>query len=134
MGVVKNIDHEQFPVQTSNVGERCEVCFNYDTKHVVRGTVVRDDGEEPGKMIIRLDDGRYVLSTECMYSYPRPRQRAGEVWAIDIGNGTLLPPIDDDFCDCFMAFPSREDAEKALQSQRDKDYVDEAGGKVVKIG
>ncbi len=80
MGIVNNIDHEQFPAQTANVGERCEVCFKYDTAHVVYGTVVRDDGEESGKMIIRLDDGRYVLSTECMYSYPRPRQRAGEAW------------------------------------------------------
>lgn len=46
------------------------MCFHYDTAHVLPGTVVRDDTEEPGKMIIRLDDGRVLLSTECQYSFP----------------------------------------------------------------
>lgn len=50
------------------MGRRVKVCFHYDTRQTVCGTVVRDDSEHPWKTIIRLDDGRYVLSTECQYT------------------------------------------------------------------
>jgi len=43
------------------------VCFDYDTSRTLLGLVVRDDAEEPGRMIIKLEDGRHVLSTECQY-------------------------------------------------------------------
>ncbi len=48
-------------------GQKVRVCFNYDTTATFIGLVVRDDAEAPGKMIIKLDDGRHVLSSECQY-------------------------------------------------------------------
>jgi hypothetical protein len=48
-----------------------DVCFNFDTSCTVRGTVVRDDAEEPGRMIIQLENGWFVLATECQYSFPK---------------------------------------------------------------
>lgn len=68
MGVVRNIDFDSFPTQSRDVGSVVEVCFHYDPSRKIRGVIVRDDTEEPGRMIIRLGDGRYVLSTECQYS------------------------------------------------------------------
>jgi len=65
------IDIDTFPKQGAFLGKRCDVCFNYDTSRQIRGVYVRDDAEEPWLMIIRLDDGRYVLSTECMHSPDR---------------------------------------------------------------
>jgi tRNA A37 threonylcarbamoyladenosine synthetase subunit TsaC/SUA5/YrdC len=46
--------------------------FNYDTTNIVFGTIIRDDTEcssEGNKLvtIIKLDDGRVVLDTECQY-------------------------------------------------------------------
>lgn len=67
MGCVKEIDAENFPKQGSFWGRRVIVCFHYDTSKTVMGTVVREDTEAPGLMIIKLDDGRHVLSTECQY-------------------------------------------------------------------
>ena len=69
MGVVQGITHDQFPKQGSFFGKSVEVCFHYNLLHKIRGKVVRDDAEGPGLMIIRLEDGRHVLSTECQYSY-----------------------------------------------------------------
>jgi len=79
MGIAKNISHDTFPRQGDLVGRRTDVCFLYDTSHVISGTIVRDDREEPFVTIIRLDDGRYVLATECMYSpdYP-PKEHGNE--------------------------------------------------------
>ena len=67
MGCEKTIDAEKFPAQGAYWGKRARVCFNYDTTKTVLGLIVRDDAEEPGVMIIKLDDGRHVLSTECQY-------------------------------------------------------------------
>lgn len=61
------IGFDSFPKQGAYKGSRVRVCFNYDSGRTVDGTVLRDDAEEPGRMIIQLDDGRVVLSTECMY-------------------------------------------------------------------
>jgi hypothetical protein len=68
MGVEKSIAHDRFPKQGSWLGTRAKVCFNYDASNTIGGTIVRDDAEEPGRSIIALDDGRYVLTTECMWS------------------------------------------------------------------
>ena len=68
MGVVTNIKHDSFPQQGGHLGKRVLVMFHHDTDHVVQGVCVRDDAGEPGKTIIHLDDGRYVLATECQYS------------------------------------------------------------------
>jgi len=68
MGVQKNVSHDEFPEQGMNFGKRCEVVFNYDLRNILMGTIVRDDREDPYITIIRLNDGRYVMSTECQYS------------------------------------------------------------------
>lgn len=68
MGVKDNIDYDKFPRQGVWLGRRTRVCFNYDTSRTILGTIVRDDAEEPGRAIIALDDGRYVLTTECQHS------------------------------------------------------------------
>lgn len=68
MGAYKNITHDKFPRQAPKLGRKVLVCFHYDTKHIIPGTVLREDLEEPGRMIIQLEDGRVVLSTECMYT------------------------------------------------------------------
>lgn len=67
MGCVYNISHQNFPKQGSFLGKTVVVCFHYCTEHWVSGVCVRDDIEDPGRMIFKLDDGRYVLSSECQY-------------------------------------------------------------------
>lgn len=67
MGCEKTIDAERFPKQGAHWGKQVRVCFNYDTSRTLLGLVVRDDAEEPGRMIIKLEDGRHVLSAECQY-------------------------------------------------------------------
>lgn len=68
MGCVKNITHNLFPKQGLFIGKRTKVCFHYDTSNMIIGTYVRDDTETPYIGIIKLDDGRYVLYTECQHS------------------------------------------------------------------
>jgi hypothetical protein len=58
----------RYPRQGAFLGKTVEVYFNYDTSATVRGKVIRDDAEKPGLMIIQLEDGRAVRSTECQYS------------------------------------------------------------------
>lgn len=67
MGVVANISYEKFPKQGSWLNLPVSVFFNYDTSKRMTGTIVREDAEAPGVMIIALDNGRFVLSTECQY-------------------------------------------------------------------
>lgn len=69
MGVFENIDIERFPKQSDRLHSRVSVCFKYDTTREIGATVVRDDLDEPGRTIFRLDDGRYVLATECQYAF-----------------------------------------------------------------
>lgn len=68
MGAIASISANEFPRQGSNLGRRVNVCFHHDTEITVGGEIVRDDVEEPYRTIIRLDDGRHVLSTECQYT------------------------------------------------------------------
>lgn len=68
MGAVRNITFNSFPEQGSHAGREAVVCFHYDTSNRVRGVVVRDDTEAPFITIIKLEDGRHVLSTECQYT------------------------------------------------------------------
>jgi hypothetical protein len=67
MGCVESITEERFPRQGRWVGQRAKVCFHYDINNGVMGTYVRDDCELPFVTIIRLDDGRHVLATECQH-------------------------------------------------------------------
>lgn len=69
MGVHSNIALLGGPRQSDDVGRRVLICFNYDTNHRATGVIVRDDIEEPGRTIFKLDDGRYLLSTECQWTY-----------------------------------------------------------------
>lgn len=71
MGSHANIDIDKFPKQSDWVGKRCEVCFNYDSSRSIAAECVRSDEEEPGRTIFKLDDGRYVLATECMHTMPK---------------------------------------------------------------
>lgn len=67
MGVHANIGFDRFPQQGPLAGKRVEVCFCFNASEVVLGTCVRDDAEEPYRTVFALDDGRYVLTTECQY-------------------------------------------------------------------
>ncbi|PYD05931.1 hypothetical protein DND90_21580 [Pseudomonas syringae pv. maculicola] len=67
MGCVSSVSATTFPKQGAYAGSRVRVCFNYETSASVFGVIVRDDAEAPGVMIIRLDDSRHVLSTECQW-------------------------------------------------------------------
>ncbi len=52
-------------------------------------------------------------------------EKVREVWGIVVGeSGQLLPPVDDDPGDSFMAFASEDDARLCMQSQIDKGYID----------
>lgn len=79
MGVYDNISIDKFPKQGSFAGKRVKVIFHYKIDEFVLGRFVRDDAEarmigdhkaEPIG-IIALDDGRYVLATECQFSLLR---------------------------------------------------------------
>lgn len=74
MGVVNTIDYDHFPKQADEnykypkLGKRVKVCYKYDNTRTHMGTIVRDDIEEPGETIIKLDNGRYIRAEECQYS------------------------------------------------------------------
>ncbi len=68
MGCVKTITHDTMPRQGSWLNKRVDVCFHFDTGHRLPGVIVRDDDEDPMVTIIRLDNGRLLLATECQYS------------------------------------------------------------------
>ena len=69
MGCVETITAYKFPKQSGHVNQRCEVCFHYDTSKFIKGTVIRDDIEEPYETIIKLDNGRMIRGTECQFSF-----------------------------------------------------------------
>lgn len=69
MGVVPTIGINKFPKQGGSIHARVSICFNYDPSKRIGGTIVRDDREHPYVTIFRLDDGRYVLATECQFSF-----------------------------------------------------------------
>lgn len=69
MGVVSTISHDTMPKAGSALGKRVEVCFHFNTKDTIGGEIVRDDSERPFRTIIKLDDGRFVLATECQYRF-----------------------------------------------------------------
>ena len=68
MGIEKNVGFDVFPKQGDFLGKRVKVCFNFDTSRLLHGEIVREDMEEPYQEIIKLEDGRYILTTECQYS------------------------------------------------------------------
>jgi hypothetical protein len=68
MGAHKNITAEIFPKQGSMLNKNVKVCFHYDTSKQFDGMIIRDDVEEPFLTIIKLEDNRIVLGSECQYS------------------------------------------------------------------
>ena len=68
MGVHPNIGADRFPRQ-GGVGRAVRVCFDYDIAIWLKGTLIRDDMEEPLLTIFQLEDGRVVLSTECQWQF-----------------------------------------------------------------
>ena len=58
---------KDYPKQGTFKDKRVVVCFDYDTSASIGGVCVRDDVSEPHLTIIKLDDGRHVLGTECQY-------------------------------------------------------------------
>lgn len=75
MGCVSTINYYNFPKQADSnykhpqLGKRVRVCYHFDTSKEHTGVIVRADREEPWQTIIALDNGRYVLATECQYSF-----------------------------------------------------------------
>lgn len=69
MGVVKGISYDKFPKQRESVGKEIDVCFNYNANKFLKAIIVRDDAVEPLVTIFMLEDGRFILSTECHYRY-----------------------------------------------------------------
>ena len=68
MAIVHSITAEKFPKQGNYAGKRVTVRFRMNQSKPTGGAFVRDDCEAPFVKIIQLDDGRFVLSTECRYS------------------------------------------------------------------
>lgn len=54
-----------YPKQGTWHMKRTRVCFRFDTSNTIMGTIVREDDGKPHETIIALDDGRFVLTTEC---------------------------------------------------------------------
>lgn len=67
MGCIATISHDKHPDQGPHYGRRVSVCFHFDASHTIGGTIVRDDAQEPYQTIIKTDDGRYLIATECQY-------------------------------------------------------------------
>ena len=60
------VSYVDFPKQHF-IGAEVLVSFGYDTDHMIPGVIVRNDADSLGTTIIQLDDGRFVLGTECFY-------------------------------------------------------------------
>lgn len=65
-----NIGAEVFPKQ-SRIGDRVEVSFlnARDQGKLMYGEIVRSDNESPFMVIIRLEDGRHLLTRECVWKF-----------------------------------------------------------------
>lgn len=68
MGNDPNISADKFPEQDALLGQKVEVCFHYDTSNTLHGLIVRSDRQAPYVTIIQLNNGRYILATECQYT------------------------------------------------------------------
>lgn len=74
MGCVRTISYDKFPEQNDiyheypELGKRVKIYYHYDTSKYHYGTIVRSDAEAPYHTIIKTDNGRYMLGSECQYS------------------------------------------------------------------
>ena len=71
------------------------------------------------------------LTMKTKRKHPTVTAIPREIWAIDTGLGFLLPPLDDDGTDTFMAWPTKEEAEQGLRHQAENGWCEY--GKVVRI-
>lgn len=62
------IGKDAYPEQFDSVGARVLAAFDYDVANPLPATVLRDDAEEPFRTVLRLDDGRIVMGSECQWS------------------------------------------------------------------
>lgn len=72
MGRHINLRANRYPTQGALVGKRVRVFFHDDYACPTLGRIVRDDREEPFRLIVQLDDGRVVTSDECTYGFLPP--------------------------------------------------------------
>ena len=62
-------DGNPLPRQGGFLGRRVRVAVDAADK-LIGGTVVRDDAEPPGLVVVELDDGRRVSAAECQHFGP----------------------------------------------------------------
>jgi hypothetical protein len=62
------VDFDRFPDQARDAGARVRVTFHYQP-HSIGGKIVRFDAVDPFEIIIALDDGRFVRSAECQFTF-----------------------------------------------------------------
>ncbi|MDD9212810.1 hypothetical protein [Aeromonas dhakensis] len=67
MSNTANINYGNFPQQGPLLGNRVLVVFHNDTDNAVQGVCVRNDADEAGNTIIQINDGHYVLASECQH-------------------------------------------------------------------
>lgn len=67
MGTSPYVNVDSYPKQGQHLGKRVVVIFEYDTRHPFEGEIIRYDSTAPFVGVIKLDNGRVVLMTECQY-------------------------------------------------------------------
>jgi hypothetical protein len=73
MGCVDHITAEKYPRQGALPEcARSGVLSTLTRARAFLGVVIRDDAEAPGRMMIKLDNGRVLLATECQWQ-PAPQ-------------------------------------------------------------
>jgi hypothetical protein len=65
----EKIGDYEFPQQNFLLGKKARVRFNFHLTNEVYGEIVRSDENPSGKVIIELENGRYVTNDECFF-YP----------------------------------------------------------------
>jgi hypothetical protein len=63
------VNISDYPKQSKTLYHRVKVYFNNEILSQKKGTIIRDDREEPFETIIKLDDGRIVRGSECQFLY-----------------------------------------------------------------
>lgn len=68
MGEYKYLGVEKYPKQDPLlIDKKVVVMLAFDSKRPLRGRVLRADAELPREVVIKLDDDRIVLGSECSY-------------------------------------------------------------------
>ncbi|MHA7878805.1 MAG: hypothetical protein ACX931_03370 [Saccharospirillum sp.] len=68
MSRYKYVGKERYPKQDTELrGHSVVVMLEYDSRKPQRGEVLRADAEPPHEVVIRLEDGRIVLGSECTF-------------------------------------------------------------------